>query len=53
MSRENVEIVQSAYRAINDADDDAALSLCANDVEIDASGRLSDLKILRSATQPT
>ena len=38
MSQEAREIVEAAYRAINDADDDAVLSLCANDVEIEASG---------------
>ena len=42
MSQEAREIVHGAYRAINDADDDAVLSLCANDVEIEASGLMLD-----------
>ena len=42
MSQAAREIVQAAYRAINDADDDAVLSLCANDVEIEASGLMLD-----------
>jgi ketosteroid isomerase-like protein len=42
MSQENVEIVQAAYRAINDADDNAVLSLCADDVEIEASSLMME-----------
>src|SRR6476661_153429 len=42
MSQENVEIVQAAYRALNNADYDAGLRLCASDVEFEASGVMLD-----------
>jgi uncharacterized protein len=48
MSQENVEIVQAAYRAINDGDDERLLGLVASDIEIVASsGVLLDQGIYR------
>jgi uncharacterized protein len=42
MSQENVEIVQQAYRAINDGDVEAGLKLAASDIEIEVSGLFLD-----------
>jgi ketosteroid isomerase-like protein len=42
MSRENVEIVKQAYRALNDGDEEAGLKLAATDIEIEASGLMLD-----------
>jgi uncharacterized protein len=36
MSRENVEVVQAAYRAINDADEEAFVRLAASDFELES-----------------
>jgi len=42
VSQENVQIVRTAYQAINDADDEALLDLCTSDVEVEASGLMLD-----------
>jgi uncharacterized protein len=42
MSQGNVEIVQQAYRAINDGDVEAGLKLAASDIEIEVSGLFLD-----------
>jgi uncharacterized protein len=47
MSQENVEIVQQAYRAINDGDEEAGRKLAASDIEIEASGLLLDQSTYR------
>jgi uncharacterized protein len=42
MSRENVEVVQTASEAINNGDDERLLGLTASDIEIEASDLLLD-----------
>jgi len=42
VSQENVELVQKAYRAINDADDEALLRLATSDIELDVAGLVLD-----------